>query len=144
MPKRKQIVIELAPSGCYVCTSHACNDEGRTCVKFQGKVRKLYHVVYEQRNGQIPRGAVVRHSCDNPRCVNPNHLILGDHAANVRDRVERGRSAKGTSHGRSKLDEKKIRHIRTSRMTNRELADRYEVDAKLIRDIRNNKIWIGV
>lgn len=39
-------------------------------------------------------GVVVRHTCDNPRCINPNHLIPGTKADNNRDRAERGRSAK--------------------------------------------------
>ncbi len=39
-------------------------------------------------------GKVVRHTCDNPRCINPNHLLLGSRADNNRDRADRGRSAK--------------------------------------------------
>lgn len=40
------------------------------------------------------KGVVVRHTCDNPRCINPDHLVPGTRADNNRDRAERGRSAK--------------------------------------------------
>lgn len=43
---------------------------------------------------------VIMHSCDNPNCVNPNHLSKGTHADNVADRVRKGRSACGKNNGR--------------------------------------------
>ena len=46
---------------------------------------------YRHYNGEIPDGLVVRHTCDNTQCINPNHLLLGTHADNVRDKMERGR-----------------------------------------------------
>ncbi|MGL5580208.1 MAG: HNH endonuclease [Cetobacterium sp.] len=47
---------------------------------------------YEQIHGKIPEGLVVRHTCDNRLCLNPEHLILGTQLDNVQDRVERSRS----------------------------------------------------
>ena len=47
---------------------------------------------YRIHKGEIPEGMVVRHTCDNIRCVNPKHLILGTPNDNVQDRVDRGRS----------------------------------------------------
>lgn len=60
-----------------------------------GKFVKVYQhrVAYEQAHGQIPPGMVVMHSCDNPPCVNPDHLIIGTQSENVRDMYHKGRDA---------------------------------------------------
>lgn len=57
----------------------------------------LHRLVFVQHAGltlDAIAGAVVRHTCDNTRCINPQHLVLGTIADNNRDRAERGRSAK--------------------------------------------------
>lgn len=45
-------------------------------------------------NGEVPDGMHVLHRCDEPACVNPNHLFLGTHLDNMRDKVAKGRQAR--------------------------------------------------
>lgn len=53
---------------------------------------------WEITNGPIPDGMVVRHDCDNPPCVRPDHLRIGTHQDNVMDAVERRRHQRGDDH----------------------------------------------
>jgi hypothetical protein len=99
------------------------------------------HRIAVMLDGRDPAGKVVRHSCDNPKCVNPRHLVLGTHADNVADRVARKRTAVGTRNGRSKLNPLKVRAIRKSKRVITELARHYGVDPKVIRDVKARKTW---
>jgi hypothetical protein len=64
--------------------------------RHKGRMRKVNRVAYELTHGPI--GAlVVRHRCDNPRCVRPAHLTLGTLSDNVQDSIERERWANGNS-----------------------------------------------
>jgi hypothetical protein len=92
--------------------------------------------------GQIPEGYVIRHKCDVRRCINPEHLIAGTHAQNVRDRVERKRSAIGERNGRSKLTEQQVKEIKYIKsLNNTILAYIYGVDRRVIRDIKTGRKW---
>lgn len=126
---------------CCCVTDLGCNSDGYPAVRINGRVTSLHRVMYAELNGPIPEGKVVRHTCDNPACVNPNHLILGTHADNVKDRVDRGRSAIGERHGRHKLTRDDVLAIRHGSEGVRATARKYSVDPKAIRMIRQRKIW---
>jgi hypothetical protein len=96
-------------------------------------------------NGPLDEEEVIRHSCDNPICVNPSHLIKGTHKENVLDRVERNRSAYGSKNGRAKLDKEKVVEIKEMLLSDTsivEIARNFGVDPKAIRQIKENKTWV--
>ena len=95
----------------------------------------------EMAVGGLDKDVVVRHKCDTPLCVNPLHLETGTHADNVRDRVIRGRTARGTKNGRALLDEEKVRIIRSSPFTNAKLAVIYGVSKEAIDAVRRFHSW---
>jgi predicted XRE-type DNA-binding protein len=55
---------------------------------------KVHRLVYELYNNESVKGLVVRHTCDNPKCINPLHLLKGTPLDNIKDRDERGRTYK--------------------------------------------------
>ena len=65
--------------------------------KFQvdGKTRRAHHVAWELAGKKIPKGKILRHKCDTPKCVRDEHLLPGTPKENVHDAIDRGRSAIG-------------------------------------------------
>ena len=84
---------------------------------YRGKVHRAHRVAYCEAHGldiYALGGLVVRHKCDNPNCVNPDHLELGTKKDNARDREERGRhhDCRGTLNGRAVLTEELVLQLR--------------------------------
>lgn len=59
--------------------------------RLEGEVKVAARVSYEFYKGPIPRGQLVRHTCDCHYCVNPDHLVAGTHQDNTDDMLNRGR-----------------------------------------------------
>lgn len=96
---------------------------------------------YELANGPIPTGLLLRHTCDNPRCVNPAHLITGTTQQNIQDKINRNRGNNGIKHGRAVLTNEAILEIKSSKLTGRALAKQFNVSPSCISKIRNGKAW---
>lgn len=92
---------------------------------------RLHRLVYSIYNGELLPGDIVRHTCDNPRCVQPKHLLKGTRADNVQDMVERGRHnpVKSSLNGKTKLSEDDIKQIRrlSKKLTQKEIAVMFNV-----------------
>lgn len=107
-----------------------------------GKVQMAPRVSYVIHLGKIPDGLLVCHKCDNPSCVNPDHLFLGTDSDNTSDCVRKGRhkGPKGSNHPLAKLtdnDALQIKNFYSGGVTVTNLSKRYDVDRKVIYNIIN-------
>ncbi len=88
---------------------------------------------------------VIRHSCDNRRCVNPAHLFKGTQDDNMKDMVEKGRSCRGEAVRTAKLTEQDVRDIAawyaTGTVSVREIAAKYGLEKTPIQRIITGEGW---
>lgn len=138
--------VEDRPSGCREWTGFR-NALGYGQLKVRtGSAINAHRFAYEVHHGvALDPSQVVRHTCDNPSCVNPNHLRLGTHADNVADRVQRKRSAIGERSGRAKLSALQARNVmyRSGSESAVDLAREYGVDPGVVRAIREGRTWVA-
>lgn len=140
----KKINFKVDENGCFILTSHSTNSGGYAEIRIKGRTTKVHRHIYEQCFGEIPNGLVVRHKCDNPSCINPEHLETGTHQENMQDMMLRNRQAKGSKKPASKLNEAQVVAIKKlvkQGFTNVKIASIYKVDGSVISEIKNNKIW---
>lgn len=147
--KRARFDMNWAPepnTGCFLWFgAHLPRGYGRFC--FDGRTQLAHRLAWQWANGRTAAGRVVRHRCDNPCCVNPDHLLIGTQADNLRDCAERGRARfvplRGERNGRAKLTEKAVREIRglIGKEPAKVIAKHYGVTPTLIGYIKNGRKW---
>lgn len=140
--KRFHTKYSIDEKGCWIW--NAQSTKFRACTFWFRKERMTaYRASYIMHKGEIPEGLVVRHKCDVPACVNPEHLELGTQVENCADKVLRGRCNVrfGSTHTNTSLTEKDVLEIRASLESRKALALRYGIHYMTITDIIVKKTW---
>jgi len=146
--------------GCWLWTAYVdLNGYGEMHLKSEkGRCERAHRVSWMINRGPIPEGMDVLHKCDNPPCVNPDHLFLGTQKDNVLDCIKKGRNPtilygpglKGEQHGMSKLTEKQVIDIRHRyvagvnafyRSNKDELAKEFGISPNHIWQICKGRVW---
>ncbi len=113
-------------------------------MRVDGKRQRSTHVLWYLRHGEYPpKGRLACHKCDNPSCLNPKHLYLGSQQSNVRDKVQRGRQAKGEQAGPA-MTEAQVHAIRAGLErgeTQKSIAHWLRVTTRTIGNISRRKTW---
>lgn len=115
------------------------NDRGRTVL--------AHRLAYNQAHGVVLQTAELAcHTCDNPRCVRPDHLFVGSHRDNTDDMIAKGRmpSRKGEGNGTHKLTETDVLAIRRDGRSATEIAAEYAVHESTIRHVLVRRNWTHV
>lgn len=133
-------------AGCWEWTAATDVDGyGRFKGDFGGVVYKRAHRwSWAHHNGQhIPDGAHICHRCDNPRCVNPDHLYLGDNAINMADKMAKGRHRvqRGERAGKAKLTEAQVRAVLADPRPFTTIAHEFGITRMTVSDIKRRVSW---
>lgn len=111
--------------------------------------RVAHRVAYELFFGDVPDGFELMHKCDNPSCVNPNHLLVGTHSQNMQDCAKKGRNVIfcGENNHNSKLSLGDVMEIRklwsSGEYSKRELGEKFGVSPTQISNVVLGRQWKG-
>lgn len=116
-PRHKHYVLRFASlvdkkdlNSCWLWKGNR-DEKGYGRFSFQDKDMRAHRMAYTLAYGPIPEGLLIRHTCDNPPCVNPNHLLVGTDADNVRDMMERGRHASAAKYPSALIEQILIEYV---------------------------------
>jgi hypothetical protein len=143
MPKKKELEYTIDNNNCHICISHKPNSDGYPYLHIKGNHWRASRWVYTLKNGEIPLNLIIRHTCDNRLCINPEHLIAGTQKENAQDRVQRNRNRNqsGENNNMNKLSELQVKEILNLNLSNKQIAAKYNVSRQAIEFIKNGKRW---
>jgi hypothetical protein len=109
-----QKVDKRGPDDCWTWTASTSYGYGKLGIGGKRGGWKQAHIVsWELHNGPVPKGLFVCHSCDNPPCVNPQHLFVGTALDNNMDKAQKGRASRGEQRWNARLTPRGVQKIRS-------------------------------
>ena len=143
----RTIECRITESGCWEVMSHKPAGNGYIYLLWTRhkhyKSFALHRLMYKYCYGKTPQDLCVCHSCDNPRCINPEHLWIGTHTDNRFDCINKNRQSKGEKCRAAKLTPQQVQEIRADKIFSQTtLAGKYGVSCNAISNIKNFKSWV--
>lgn len=130
-------------TGCIEWTG-ALMHQGYGHINWRGKVHRTHRLSYAAVNGDIPEGMFVCHKCDNPKCMNPEHLFLGTRSDNLADMVQKKRSTIGERNPMSKVNAATVQAIRIwgqTGMFHKKIAEKFGITREAVGLILRGERW---
>lgn len=135
----KELKFRIDPkTNCHICISHKPNKLGYIVLVDN---QYLHRKVYRETYGEIPTGLVVRHTCDNRACANPEHLTTGTQQENIQDRQRRNRQSKGVNRPDAKLNDEIALAIFNCQMPYKLIADQFNASLTAVKQIKTKRTW---
>lgn len=132
---------KISESGCWMWTAHSDKD-GYGLLPGNYESVRAHRFSFIHHYGHIEDGVVICHKCDNPGCVNPDHLFAGTTKENCQDMLSKGRDKMvGSRNNKAKLTEENIIEIRQSKQSYMSIADYYGVSVSTIKRIKSRTLW---
>lgn len=128
-------------TGCIIFTGTLFSNTGYGSICINYKTRSAHRLAWELANGRIPDGKSILHRCDNPACVNPDHLFAGTQDDNMKDMMRKGRSSRGSRNNNAKMTEDQARAIKADLRATRTVADAHGVRVHTVWTIRTGRAW---
>jgi len=125
-------------NGCWEWTGIL--NSGYGTFKLNGKNIAAHRFAYRHYKGEIPERLCVCHTCDNRKCVNPDHLFLGTHLDNFRDMIKKGRHPFAISEERVR----EIRRLYNAGVSQGGISQLFSIHKKTVQKIVTNRTWIGI
>lgn len=125
------------PDDCWLWLGKKTRD-GYGSLRRNGRVYSAHRVSYEISTGNSPDGFCVMHTCDNPACVNPRHLMLGTHKENMQDMVRKGRQGVQPKNKKPPIPASDVLSIRRNYLmgqSKNSLAREFGITTNSVRDI---------
>lgn len=138
---------EKQPNGCWNWTATICNRYGQ--IRINGRRYRSHRVaLHVWKNFDLNSNLLVCHTCDNPLCVNPDHLFAGTQKENMQDCKRKGRLVKnfkpGNLHMNAKVTAEQVREMRklhTAGVKQKDLAIKYNLTQQAISKIITGENW---
>ena len=127
-------------SGGWVWTGRL-NHNGYGHCRGGNKIKRVHRLAWEMKQGLIPKGLYVLHTCDNPACVRLSHLFLGTQKDNILDASNKRRLFVGENNSSSKLTEEQVKQIRKDTRFHKVIASEYGVCRNTISRIKHRNSW---
>lgn len=130
---------------CWIWKGAISGTRGYGQIGFEGRRLYAHRASFEIYKGEIPEGLLICHECDNPSCVNPEHLFLGTYKDNMQDCSKKGRMRQEEKIGWSVLKTEDVILIRELHKTGKysfpQLAKRFGVHTITIFDVVKKRNW---